>query len=126
MLGTECTFELLVSRGHKLHELLTVYPLSTVAELAKAAHINRIYDAMASANQVAVGAVHAIEAGFSGKTPKVLHKYMENMKRAARKAKTAGRKDVKEDTNALLGAFGGVPKEIQKRVRHQDNPRSRK
>lgn len=105
-----------MSRGHKLHDLLTVYPLSTVTELAKAAQINRIYDAMASANQVAVGAVHAIEAGFSGKTPKVLSKYMESMKRAARKSKVSGRKDTKADADALLGAFGMVPKETKKRV----------
>lgn len=100
---------------------MTVYPLSTITELAKAAQINRIYDAMSSANQVAVGAVHAIEAGFSGKTPKVLHKYLESMKRAARKTKVQGRKDVKSDANTLLTAFGMAPKEIKSSGRRKNN-----
>ena len=112
---------MLVSRGHKLLDVLEFYPISTVRELAKAAYINRIHDSMTAVNAVAVGAVHAIEAGFSGKAPKVLRKYMDSLTRQIRNTITEGTQDVARDSDALMAGFGLAPTE-KRSGRRKDNP----
>lgn len=99
--------ELLASRGHSLSDLLGVYPISTVTTLAKAAQINRTYDTMSFANAVAVGAVHAVEAGFSGKQPRALRSYMDRMQGQVTKI-TAKNQGQNADAQALLAGFTGT------------------
>lgn len=117
--------ELLVSRGHKLLDVIDFYPISTVRELAKAAYINRIHDSMTAVNAVAVGAVHAIEAGFSGKAPKVLRRYMDSLTRQIRATITDGKKDaaqdVAQDAETLMSGFGLAPTETRS-GRRKNNP----
>lgn len=95
------------SRGHNLIDVLSVYPISTVDVLVRAAHSNRITDSMTGASVAAVGAVHAIEAGFSGKQPQALKKYNSNLERAQKRLAVKGRSDQKSDANALFSGFAG-------------------
>lgn len=99
--------ELLASRGHSLRALLDEYPISTVLALSKSAQVNRMYDLMSNANAVAVGAVHAVEAGFSGKQPKVLRSYMDRMTRQVKKIQSKGQGHV-DDAQALFAGFTGT------------------
>ena len=76
--------------------------------LIKAAHANRLSDLMSAANTSAVGAVHAIEAGFSGKQPQALKKYLASITRAIKRLTISGRSDHKADAQALFEGFGGM------------------
>ena len=98
---------MLVSRGHSLRDLLETYPISTVHTLAKCASINRVYDTLAWSSAVAAGAVHAVEAGFSGKSPKALKKYQDNLLKQVRRSQAKG-KGTSNDARTLLSAFGVV------------------
>lgn len=95
-----------MSRGHRLYELLTEYPISTVNTLIKAAHVNRIHDNIMSANITAVGTVHALEVGFGKGQAKALKKFIASLERAAKKLSRTG-DEKQQDAEALLGAFGG-------------------
>ena len=116
--------ELLASRGHSLRALLDEYPISTVLALSKAAQVNRTYDLMNSANAAAVGAVHAIEAGFSGKQPKVLRTFIDRLTRQVKKIQSKGQGQ-KQDAQALLAGFGGTAVMEKTNGRRKDKPSSR-
>jgi len=92
------------------------YPISTVTTLAKAAQANRQYDMIAFSGAVAAGAVHAIEAGFSGKPPRALKSYQKQLMNAIKKAQSKGQGQ-KADADALLSGFGGVAKTEKRRGR---------
>lgn len=90
--------------------------------LIKAAHINKVHDSMAFTNGVAVGAVHAIEAGFSGKQPKVLRRYINSMNKAIQRLKVK-KGDTKADARTLFNTFtgmSGVMKEHRQHGRHSN------
>lgn len=86
--------------------MLEDYPISTVQALAKASMVNRTYDQISLANAVAVGAIHALESGFGGKTPQALKKYQDSLLGVIRKEK-AKDKGVSADATALFGGFTG-------------------
>lgn len=111
-----------MSRGHSLTALLEEYPISTVHALAKAATVNRVHDMLSMSSAVAAGAVHAIECGFSGKTPRVLKSYQDGLMKQIRKTK--GPSGVDRDAQALLGGFAGLAKQ-EKHGRRKDQSRSR-
>jgi len=56
-------------------------------------------------NVIAVGAVHAIEAGFSGKTPQALRKFQRGITNAIKRAQAKGQGG-QADAETLLGGFG--------------------
>jgi len=85
------------------------YPISTVNALAKAAQANRAYDTIALSGAVAAGAVHAIEAGFSGKAPKALKNYQKAILNSIKKAQSKGQ-GTRADADTLLSGFGGLAK----------------
>ena len=114
--------ELLASRGHSLRALLEEYPISVVHRLAKAATINRIYDTVALSGAVAAGAVHAVEAGFGGKTPKALKRYQDTLLRQVNKSKAKG-KGLANDAQALLSGFGMAAPTEKANGRRKDKPR---
>jgi hypothetical protein len=74
--------------------------------LSKAAHINRLHDTIMEANVVAVGAVHAMEAGFGKGQPKALNKFIRSLERITRKLSNTGQ-GVSQDSQSLFEAFGG-------------------
>lgn len=76
--------------------------------MIRAAHYNRMSDLISTANTVAVGAVHAVEAGFSGKQPQALKKYHSSMTRAMKRVATKGRNDKKADADTLFSGFAGT------------------
>jgi len=84
--------------------------------LIKAAHVNKLHDSMAFANCVAVGAVHAIEAGFSGKQPKVLRNYIQSLTKAVDKM-VMKKGDKKADAQRLFSAFSGMAG-VKKETKH--------
>jgi hypothetical protein len=91
-----------------------------VKALTNAAYENRTYDTITFSGAIAAGAVHAIEAGFSGKQPKILRHYQESLLKQLRKVKGT---NLKRDAAALLSGFGGfAPKETVKRGRRKHNP----
>jgi hypothetical protein len=114
--------ELLASRGHSLKALLDEYPISTVLALSKAAQVNRTYDLMSSANSIAVGAVHAIEAGFSGKQPKALRGYIDRLNRQVKKIQAKGQ-GTKDDAQALFSGFAGTAVMEKTNGRRKNQPR---
>lgn len=87
--------------------MLEKYPISTVNLLSKAAHINRIHDTVSLSGAVGAGAVHAIEAGWSQKTPKALRKYQESLLRAVKKLDQEKKERLKNDSGTLFNAFKG-------------------
>ena len=93
--------------------LLNEYPISTVHALARAAQANRTYDVISFSGAVAAGAVHAIEAGFSGKQPKALKSYQKAMMNSIKKAQSKGQ-GVKADADTLFQGFAGVKKETRR------------
>lgn len=113
--------ETLVSRGHSLQAVLSEYPISTVTALSKAAQINRIYDMMAAANGAAVGAIHAIEAGFSGKQPRALRSHIDNLQRQIKSIKSSGQGS-QEDAKALLAGFTGTAVMEKSNGRRKNRP----
>lgn len=96
--------------------------MSTVMALSKAATTNKIYDSITFTNGVAVGAVHAIEAGFSGKTPKALKRYQDALMRQVRQAQSKNNGET-QDAAALLGGFAGVMRQ-EKHGRRKNKSRS--
>ena len=98
--------ELLASRGHDLAKLMGEYPISAIQALSKSASINRAYDTLNMSNIIAVGAVHAIEAGFSGKTPQALKKFQRGIQNAIKRLESKGQ-GVQSDAEALFSGFGG-------------------
>ena len=99
------------------------YPISTVHALAKAASINKVYDTLAMSSAVAAGAVHAVECGFGGKSPKALKKYQEGLLRQARRQQNRG-KGTEKDAQALLSGFGGSVPQERANGRRKDKSRS--
>ena len=61
---------------------------------------------MTFANVVAVVAVHAIEAGFSGKQPQALKKYQQALQRQVKKLQSNGQ-GREQDAQTLFGGFAG-------------------
>jgi hypothetical protein len=96
--------------------LLTEYPISTVHALARAAQANRTFDIISFSGAVAAGAVHAVEAGFSGKQPKALKNYQKALMNSVKKAQSRGQGQ-KADADTLLQGFGGLAKTEKKRGR---------
>jgi hypothetical protein len=58
------------------------------------------------ANAIAVGASHALETGFGGKTPQSLKRYQNALLRQMKKEKAAG-KGTAADAVALFSGFTG-------------------
>lgn len=98
--------EMLSSRGHDLSKLMNEYPISSVRALAKCASINKAYDTINMSNIIAVGAVHAIEAGFSGKTPQALRKFQRSLQNGIKRLQSRGQ-GKQADAETLLSGFGG-------------------
>lgn len=95
------------------------YPISTVHALAKAASINKAYDTLAMSSAVAAGAVHGVECGFGGKSPKALKRYQEGLLRQVRRQQAKGKGNAK-DAQALLSGFGGVVPQEKNHGRRKD------
>ena len=98
------------------------YPISTVHALAKAAAVNKVYDTLAMSSAVAAGAVHGVECGFGGKTPKALKKFQEALLRQVRRQSAKG-KGTAKDAQTLLSGFGGVVPQEKAHGRRKDKPR---
>lgn len=90
--------------------------------LSKAATTNKIYDTITFTNGVAVGAVHAIEVGFSGKQPKALKRYQDALMRQIRQAQ-AKNSGGAQDAAALFEGFAGVMRQ-ERHGRRQNKSRS--
>ncbi len=98
--------------------------MSTVMALTKAASVNKIYDTLALSSAIAAGAVHALECGFgSGKSPKALKNYQDNLLRQAKRQEEPGTNQEK-DSNTLLAAFGMVAPKGKANGRRKNKPRS--
>ena len=95
------------------------YPISTVHALAKAASINKAYDTLSMSSAVAAGAVHAVEAGFGGKSPKALKRYQDGLLRQVRRQQSKG-KGVSKDAQTLFSGFAGVAPQEKGNGRRQN------
>lgn len=69
----------MVARGHKLHDLLNVYPISTLNDLTTAARENHRDDHVASTNGVLSAVMQSLDSAFNKGKGKIMKKYMDKM-----------------------------------------------
>jgi hypothetical protein len=69
----------MVARGHTLHDLLCVYPISTLNDLTSAARENHRDEHVASTNGVLSAVMQSLDSAFNKGKGKVMKKYMDRM-----------------------------------------------
>lgn len=87
------------------------YPISAVNALLEAARVNQIHASIRMANDVAAGAVHALEALMGKGQPQALSRYIRGLQRSADgvQAQSRGKAEQQEaDAKELFHAFGQV------------------
>lgn len=89
----------MVSRGHKLHDLLCVYPMSTLNELSNAARFNQRESHTMATNGFLAAVMHSLDAAFNKGKGKIMKKYMDKMY-------PSKSRDSADAANKLLGLFG--------------------
>jgi len=86
----------MVARGHKLYDLLCVYPISTLNDLTKAARENDRDTHVAFTNGVLAAVMHSLDGAFNKGKGKIMKKYMDRM------YPTRKSKDMDDATNKLM------------------------
>ena len=66
-------------RGHKLHDLLCVYPISTLNDLTSAARENDRDAHVTNTNGVLAAVMQALDSAFNKGRGKVMKKFMDRM-----------------------------------------------
>jgi hypothetical protein len=89
----------MVSRGHTLHDLVCVYPISTLNDLIKAARHNDRDSAVLATNGVMAAVMQGMDAAFNKGKGKIMKKYMDKMYPS--KSKGSG-----DAAKQLLNLFG--------------------
>lgn len=69
----------LVSRGHRLHDLVNVYPLRLVIHLHQASVLNRKVEMVTLANAVSVGVSNSLDVALGQGKGKVLERFAHLM-----------------------------------------------
>ena len=69
----------MVVRGHSLHDLLCVYPISTLNDLTTAARENHRDDHVASTNGILSAVMQSLDSAFNKGKGKIMKKYMDRM-----------------------------------------------
>ena len=72
-----------MNRGHRLHDLVNVYPLRLVTYLHQAAHLNRRSEMVLLANVVSIGVSHSLDLALDKGRGKVLERFADLMLDAA-------------------------------------------
>ena len=85
----------MVARGHRLHDLLCVYPISTLNDLTKAARHNQREENVMGMNGVLAAVMHSLDQGFNKGKGKIMKKYMDKL--YPRKSK-----NIQDASNKLL------------------------
>lgn len=86
----------MVARGHKLHDLLCVYPISTLNDLTSAARENDRDSHVALTNGVLSAVMQSLDSAFNKGKGKIMKKYMDRMYPTKRS------KDMEDATNKLM------------------------
>ena len=86
----------MVARGHNLHHLLCVYPISTLNDLTSAARENHRDDHVASTNGILSAVMQSLDSAFNKGKGKIMKKYMDRM------YPTKKSKDMDDATNKLM------------------------
>jgi len=79
----------MVARGHKLHDLLCVYPISTLNDLAKAARFNEREAHMMQTNGLLAAVMHSLDQAFNKGKNKIMKSYTNKLY----PTKTKGKED---------------------------------
>ena len=69
----------MVARGHKLNDLLCVYPISTLNDLTTAARENYRDAQVAQTNGVLSAVMQSLDSSFNKGKGKIMKKYMDQM-----------------------------------------------
>ena len=69
----------MVARGHKLYDLLCVYPISTLNDLTLAARENDRDTHVALTNGVLSAVMQSLDSAFNKGKGKIMKKYMDKM-----------------------------------------------
>jgi hypothetical protein len=69
----------MVARGHTLHDLLCVYPISTLNDLTKAARENDRDTHVNLTNGVLSAVLQSLDSAFNKGKGKIMKKYMDRM-----------------------------------------------
>ncbi|MHC4708681.1 MAG: hypothetical protein ACYS8I_16555 [Planctomycetota bacterium] len=86
----------MVARGHSLHDLLCVYPISTLNDLTKAARENDRDFHVAQTNGVLSAVMQSLDSAFNKGKGKIMKKYMDRMYPVKRS------KNMDDATNQLM------------------------
>lgn len=86
----------MVVRGHTLHNLLCVYPISTLNDLITAARDNYRDNHVALTNGVLSAVMQSLDSAFNKGKGKIMKKYMDRMY-PVRKSQ-----DIDDATNKLM------------------------
>ena len=86
----------MTARGHKLHDLLCVYPISTLNDLTTAARENHRDDHVASTKGVLSAVMQSLDSALNKGKGKIMKKYMDRM------YPTKKSKDMDDATNKLM------------------------
>lgn len=89
----------MVSRGHTLHNLLCVYPITTLNDLITGARHNERENYVMTTNGVLTAVLQGLDASFNKGKSNVMKKYMNKMYPS--KSKGTG-----DAANKLLDLFG--------------------
>jgi hypothetical protein len=86
----------MTARGHKLHDLLCVYPISTLNDMTAAARENDRDSHVAQTNGVLSAVMQSLDSAFNKGKGKIMKKYMDRM------YPTKKSKDMEDATNKLM------------------------
>lgn len=86
----------MICRGHTLHDLLCVYPISTLNDLTKAARENDRDAHVAQTNGVLSAVMQSLDSAFNKGKGKIMKKYLDRMYPAKKS------KDIDDATDKLM------------------------
>ena len=69
----------MVSRGHRLHDLLNTYPISTLNGMIEAARHNQREGQMMSTQGMVCAVLHGMDGAFNKGKGKIFKKYQDTM-----------------------------------------------
>jgi hypothetical protein len=78
----------MVARGHRLYDLLNLYPISTLNAMMIAARHNQCESQMLSTQGVTAAVMHGLDCAFNKAKGKILKKYQDRL--FPRKNKSTG------------------------------------
>ena len=90
----------MVSRGHSLHDLLDVYPISTLKAMMGGAGNNHREQVAIDTQGTATAVLHGLDCGFNKGKGKILDKFMKSLFKKQGKTK-----DMADVEKQLFGLF---------------------